>query len=92
MALVATAWLNRGYQGFSAPDLTLGLVDRVKDERDPMITKAVSWALRGMIKMYPDRVHAYLQENRDVLAGHVVREVDNKLRTGLKSGGGRNDN
>ena len=27
-----------------------------------------------------------LEENREVLAAHVVREVNNKLRTGLKSG------
>ena len=40
-----------------------------------MITKAVSWALREMTKKHPDQVAAY-----------VVREVSNKLRTGLKSG------
>jgi 3-methyladenine DNA glycosylase AlkD len=89
LALVATVWLNRGYGGFSAPDLTLGLIDRVKAERDPMITKAVSWALREMTRTDPDRVEAYLRENQDVLAAHVVREVDNKLRTGLKSGKSR---
>ncbi len=86
MALVATVWLNRGYKGFSAPDLTLELVDRVKGEGDSMITKAVSWALRGLIKTHPGRVESYLQGNREALAAHVVREVDNKLRTGLKSG------
>jgi 3-methyladenine DNA glycosylase AlkD len=89
LALVATVWLNRGYGDFSAPDLTLGLIDRVKAERDPMITKAVSWALREMTRTDPDRVEAYLRENRDVLAAHVVREVNNKLRTGLKSGKSR---
>lgn len=86
LALVATVWLNRGYKGFSAPDLTLALIERVKKERDPMITKAISWALREMTKTHPDRVDAYVQENRDVLAAHIVREVNNKLRTGLKSG------
>jgi len=86
LALVATVWLNRGYGGFTAPDLTLGLIDRIKEERDPMITKAVSWALREVAKVHPDRASAYVQENGDVLAAHVVREVSNKLRTGLKSG------
>ena len=86
LALVATVWLNRGYDGITYPDLTLGLVDRVKEERDPMITKAVSWALREMVKQHPDRVVAYLEANRDLLAPHVVREVNTKLRTGLKSG------
>jgi 3-methyladenine DNA glycosylase AlkD len=50
-----------------------------------MITKAVSWALREMTKTHPDRVAAYLEENREVLAADVVREVNNKLRMGLKS-------
>jgi 3-methyladenine DNA glycosylase AlkD len=86
LALVATVWLNRGYDGITYPDVTLGLVDRVKEERDPTITKAVSWALREMVKQHPDRVVAYLEANRDLLAPHVVREVNTKLRTGLKSG------
>jgi 3-methyladenine DNA glycosylase AlkD len=86
VALVATATINRGYTDFTIPDLTLELIDQVKEERHPMITKAVSWALRQMTKSHPDRVAAYLEENREVLAAHVVREVNNKLRTGLKSG------
>ena len=86
LALVSTTPINRGHTGFTIPDLTLELVDRVKEERHPMITKAVSWALREMTKSHPDRVVTYLEENREVLAAHVVREVRNKLRTGLKSG------
>ncbi len=88
LALVATVWLNRGRKDLSFPNLTLELVDQVKEERHPMITKAVSWALRGMIKKHPQRVAAYLAENRAVLPPHAVREVENKLRTGLKSGKG----
>lgn len=86
LALVATATINRGHTDFTIPDLTLELIDRVKEERHPMITKAVSWALREMTKSHPDRVAAYLERNREVLAAHVVREVNNKLRTGVKSG------
>jgi 3-methyladenine DNA glycosylase AlkD len=86
LALVSTVWLNRGREDLSFPDFTLGLVERVKEERHPMITKAVSWALREMVKKHHDQVAAYLEDNREVLAAHVVREVDNKLRTGLKSG------
>jgi 3-methyladenine DNA glycosylase AlkD len=51
-----------------------------------MITKVVSWVLRELTRTHRDRVAAYLEENQDVLAGHVAREVNNKLRTGLKSG------
>lgn len=86
LALVSTVWLNRGRKGVSHPDLTFELVDRVKEERDPMITKAVSWALRELSKRHADALEAYVGENRGALAPHVVREVDNKLRTGLKSG------
>ncbi len=86
LALVATVPINRGHTGFTVPDLTLDLIDRVKEEKDPMITKAISWALRELTKTHADRVSVYLEENRDVLASHVVREVSNKLRTGLKGG------
>lgn len=86
LALVATAPINRGHTGFTIPDLTLALIERVKEERHPMITKAVSWALREMVKQHPEQVAAYLEDNRETLAAHVVREVSNKLRTGLKSG------
>jgi hypothetical protein len=86
LALVATVPINRGRTGLTIPDLTLALIDRVVEERHPMITKAVSWALREMVKTHPDQVAAYLEDNRDVLAAHVVGEVGNKLRTGLKRG------
>ncbi len=86
LALVTTTGLNRARKDTRFPDLTLALVDRVKEERHPMITKAVSWALRALGERESHAVTAYLEENRAVLAGHVVREVENKLRTGLKSG------
>jgi 3-methyladenine DNA glycosylase AlkD len=86
LALVSTVGLNRGRKDASFPVLTLELIDQVKEERHPMITKALSWTLRVMGKGHPDEVTAYLEENRDTLASHVVREVSNKLKTGVKSG------
>ena len=86
LALVATVPLNRTQPGRLMPELTFGLVDRVKGERDPMITKAVSWALRELARSEPEHVAAYVEANRGALAAHAVREVHNKLRTGLKSG------
>ena len=86
LALVATCPINRGHTGLTIPELTLALVGRVKAERDPMITKAVSWALRELSKTHPGSVAEYLDREREALAAHVVREVQNKLRTGLKSG------
>lgn len=86
LGLVGAIGLNRARTDASFPKLTFALMDQVKEERHPMITKAVSWMLRDLTKKHPDRVAAYLEGNRDLLAGHVVREVDNKLKTGLKSG------
>jgi len=86
LAIVATCPINRGRSGITIPDRTLGLIDRVKTERRPMMTKAVSWALREMTKTHPDQVAAYVEQNRELLAPLVLREVQNKLRTGLKSG------
>ncbi|MCO6450108.1 MAG: DNA alkylation repair protein [Caldilineales bacterium] len=85
LALVAAAPLNR-HPKTAIPDQTLAMIDRVKQERDPMITKAVSWVLREMTKTNLDRVVAYLHANRTTLTPHVRREVENKLTTGLKSG------
>ena len=88
MALVATVRINRGKTGPTIPHLTLQLLDRVKSERHPMITKAVSWALRELIRHHRDQTAVYVESNRQVLARHIVREVSNKLHTGLKSGKG----
>ncbi len=86
LALVSTVGLNRVRKDISFPPFTLELIDEVKEERHPMITKAVSWTLRAMIKKHTEEVIAYLEENRGILAPHVVREVSNKLTTGRKSG------
>ena len=86
LALVATVPLNRGHTGMTFPQLTLELIDAVKHERHPMITKAISWALRAMIRHHRDQVAAYLEDQRGVLGAHIVREVTNKLQTGLKYG------
>lgn len=85
LGLVTTVPLNRDLST-AQPELTFALIDQVKTERHPMITKAVSWALRTMIRLYPDQVAAYLDANADPLPSHAVREVRNKLETGLKSG------
>jgi 3-methyladenine DNA glycosylase AlkD len=86
LPLVAAVRINRGETDFTAPDLTLQLVDQVREERHPMMTKAVSWVLREMSKRHREQVSVYLAKNKEALAGHVVREVNNKLQTGLKSG------
>ncbi len=84
LGLVASVPLNR--KGPSHGRWTLRQVDRLIDERDPMITKAVSWALRQMIEHQADAVTEYVESRSGRLAALARREVRNKLTTGRKSG------
>jgi len=54
-------------------------------DRDDMVVKALSWALREIAKKHPKEVRIFLAEHRHILAARVIREVNNKLRTGLKT-------
>ena len=84
LGLVASVHLNRDGSSFGA--WTLRQVDRLIDERDPMITKAISWSLRQMTKHQAADVEAYLESRGERIAALARREVRNKLRTGRKSG------
>jgi 3-methyladenine DNA glycosylase AlkD len=55
------------------------------NDRDDMVVKAVSWALRELVVHDPGAVREFLGEHEDELAARVKREVRNKLRTGLKN-------
>jgi len=57
----------------------------LKEEKDILITKAVSWILRSLIKNHKEEVAEYINKNKDVLPKIAVREVTNKLETGRKS-------
>lgn len=50
------------------------------------ITAWDRWELWEMSKTHPDLAAAYLEKNQEVLAAHVIREVNSKLRTGLREG------
>ena len=54
-------------------------------DRDDMVIKALSWALRELSKRDADSVNNFLQKHEEALAPRVVREVKNKLQTGLKN-------
>lgn len=55
------------------------------NDRDDMVVKALSWALRELSKRDPGSVRKFLREQEEVLAPRVVREVNSKLKTGLKN-------
>lgn len=85
-ALVSTVPLNSRARGGSgdAPR-TLAICDALATDRDDMVVKACSWALRELAKRDPEAVDAYLGRRGRTLAPRVVREVRSKLETGLKN-------
>lgn len=86
LALVATVPLNIPSRGGSGDSpRTLRVCRLLRDDRDDMVVKALSWALRELAKREPGVVRSFMREEEDHLAARVKREVSNKLRTGLKT-------
>lgn len=85
-ALVATVPLNVKSQG-GRGDIprTLAVCERLLDDPDDMVIKAMSWALRELVVHDPNAVAAFLATHAARLASRVTREVRNKLTTGLKN-------
>jgi 3-methyladenine DNA glycosylase AlkD len=85
LALVATVPLNsraRGGKGDAAR--TLRVCRALVDDRDDMVVKALSWALRELAKQDPKPVIDFLKRHGPRVAARVAREVGNKITTGLK--------
>jgi len=64
--------------------LSFLLINRHKHHKDILITKAISWLLREMIKNYRHEVVNYLEKNADSLPKTAIRETKRKLVTGRK--------
>jgi len=85
-ALVSTVPLNNKARGGNGdPVRTIEVCELLVFDRDDMVVKALSWALRELSKREPEVVRKFLNTNRGRLAPRVIREVDNKLSTGLKN-------
>lgn len=85
-ALVSTIPLNvkaRGGRGDARR--TLHICTLLIEDRDEMIVKALSWALRALVERDSDAVRRFLKENEARLPAFVRREVQNKLSTGKKT-------
>jgi hypothetical protein len=85
-ALVSTVPLNvkaRGGRGDARR--TLRICTYLIDDRDMMVVKALSWALRALVDRDPGAVRGFLKEHDARLAALVRREVRHKLATGRKS-------
>ena len=84
VALVSTTGLNvRARGGHGDPDRTLAVCTALVADRDDMVVKAMSWALRELVSHDPAAVRRFIEEH-DV-AARVHREVTNKLETGHKN-------
>jgi 3-methyladenine DNA glycosylase AlkD len=85
-ALVATVPLNNKTRGGKGdPTRTLAICRMLVADRDDMVVKAMSWALRELAKREPSAAQAFLEEYEESVAPRVLREVRNKLKTGLKN-------
>lgn len=86
-AVVATVPLNRTSQGgVGDASRTLRICKEVLTDRDDLVVRALSWALRELSKRDRRAVERFLARHAATLASLVRREVTNKLETGSKSG------
>jgi 3-methyladenine DNA glycosylase AlkD len=85
-ALVSTVALNnKARGGHGDTRRTLAACDLLRRDRDDMVVKAMSWALRELSRTDPEAVKHYIARHEAELAPRVLREVRNKLGTGLKN-------
>ncbi len=85
-ALVSTVALNmRSYGGTGDAPRTLAICDMLAADREDMVQKALSWALRELVWHDPAAVQSFLDTHDDRLAARVKREVRAKLTTGIKN-------
>jgi 3-methyladenine DNA glycosylase AlkD len=85
-ALVSTVPLNSKARGGTGDaQRTLQVCRLLERDRDPMVAKALSWALRELAKRDPRAVREFLASRKEVLPALVLREVKNKLKTGVKN-------
>jgi 3-methyladenine DNA glycosylase AlkD len=85
-ALVSTVALNvRSHGGSGDTGRTLAVCGLLVDDHEDMVVKALSWALRALVVHDPEAVRGFLEMHEGRLAARVLREVNNKLATGLKN-------
>jgi 3-methyladenine DNA glycosylase AlkD len=85
-ALVSTVPLNTPALGGTGDSpRTLAVCRLLVDDRDDMVVKALSWALRALAKHDGESVQKFLASHVEALAARVLREVRNKLSTGRKN-------
>ena len=85
-ALVSSVALNmRSHGGNGDTPRTLEICEMLVADREDMVQKALSWALRELVWHDSDAVLSFLDARDEHLAARVKREVRSKLSTGLKN-------
>ena len=83
---MSTVPLNVKAQGGAGDvDRTLAICEMHIADRDDMIVKALSWALRALSVPKPGPVRKFIRDHESELAPRVLREVRAKLDTGVKN-------
>lgn len=86
LALVTTIGLNTPADGGGVDAVrTLAICRRLAADRDDMIEKALSWALRVLSTRDREAVVGFVVTHESALAARVKREVRNKLVSGRKN-------
>jgi len=76
---------RKSARAFGDTRRTLAVCILLLDDRDDMVVKAMSWALRELSKINPVSVKEFVANENHRLAARIKREVDNKLITGKKN-------
>jgi hypothetical protein len=85
-ALVCTIALNMRSQGGTGDTpRTLAVCEVLAGDREIMVQKALSWALRELVWHDPMAVAHFVDAHEDALSSLAKREVRHKLTTGLKN-------
>lgn len=86
-AIVSTVGMNlKSRGGTGDTKRTLMICEKVVNDREDMIVKALSWALRELSKSDKAAVESFMKRHDSELTGRVRREVYVKLSTGRKNG------
>ena len=65
-------------------ELAYETIERLKHEKETLVTKAVSWLLRSLARQDKKEVFRYLQKNKESLPKIAYRETMKKLKTRRK--------
>ncbi|HCW07946.1 MAG TPA: hypothetical protein DGG95_11355 [Cytophagales bacterium] len=66
--------------------LAFQFIESLKHEKEVLLTKAISWTLRSMVKLHRSDLKKYIQKNKSSLPAIAVRETLKKIETGKKNG------